>query len=204
MFWYFVRHGETEWNLKGLFQGATDIPLDDTGRAQAREAGDRVKSQNTFFEKVISSPLGRAIETAELISGISRDDERFIIDDRIREMSFGELEGTDYYSIKNNHGLLFRDPGNYVPECGEETYDSIMSRTVSFLDDMKKKYGDGEGNILIQTHGACMRAMLLTLRGLDISEYWKLAVGNCEFFVFEVNGGIPVELDAGDINPQKV
>lgn len=198
MIWYFVRHGETEWNKQRLFQGATDIPLDDTGRDQAREAAQRLLKHGISFQRVYSSPLDRAQETAELVSGIARSE--FHVDERIKEMYFGSLEGTDYHEAKTGHALLFNDPVHYVPQCGEEPYDVILARTGSFLEDLAKNEMDGEGSILIQTHGACMRALLTNLRKGELQNFWSINVGNCEFFKFRAENGVITELDASDIN----
>lgn len=64
-----VRHGETAWNAEGRLQGQTDIPLNETGRAQARAAGKRLTEHDGGWGALVSSPLGRAAQTAELIGG---------------------------------------------------------------------------------------------------------------------------------------
>ncbi len=205
MFWYFVRHGETEWNKERLFQGATDVPLNDTGRDQAREAASRINEKGISFKKVYSSPLGRAIETAELVSGISRDSDNFVIDERIKEMFFGELEGTDYDLVKAREKDLFAEPDKYV-NCerkkGVETYDSIVNRAgdfISYLKTQEKNFAPDD-NILIQTHGACMRALLINLRGTALKDFWNIKVGNCEFFCFELKNGVISEINVDDLN----
>ena len=55
MYWYLVRHGETKWNKERLFQGATDVPLDDTGRQQALDAGAKLKEKGISFKKIYTS-----------------------------------------------------------------------------------------------------------------------------------------------------
>ncbi|MCR5772674.1 MAG: histidine phosphatase family protein [Butyrivibrio sp.] len=203
MYWYFVRHGETNWNKERLFQGATDVPLDDNGRRQALEAGVRLKNNGISIKKVYSSPLDRAIETAELITGISRSE--FTIDERIKEMFFGELEGTDYDVVKAREKDLFEEPQKYVnckPKKGVETYDSIVSRAGDFISSLKsqeKKFGPDD-NVLIQTHGACMRALLINLKGIDLSDFWNIKVGNCQFFGFEFKDGVLSEKDVSFLN----
>lgn len=205
MYWYFVRHGETKWNKERLFQGATDVPLDDAGRDQAREAGLRLKNKGISIKKVYSSPLDRAIETAEIITGIDRSD--FSIDERIKEMFFGELEGTDYDVVKAREKELFENPKNYVncePKKGVETYDSIVGRAgdfISFLKGKEKEYAPSD-SILVQTHGACMRALLINLRNADLSEFWNIKVGNCQFFCFECKDGKISEIDIPELNEE--
>lgn len=206
MYWYIIRHGETNWNKQRLFQGVTDIPLDDTGRKQALEAGQRLKKKGITFKKVYTSPLERAIETAELVTGMPRN--TFVIDDRIKEMFFGQLEGTDYDLVKGTEKDLFENPAKYasIPhEKGVETYNSILDRAgdfISYLKTKEKEYSLYD-NILIQTHGACMRALLTVLRDGQLSDFWNIKIGNCQFFCFECKDGVLSEIDVSDLSIQK-
>ncbi|GAA3709333.1 hypothetical protein GCM10022377_23770 [Zhihengliuella alba] len=91
-----VRHGETDWNAAGRLQGQVDIPLNEAGKAQAREAGEalarRAAEEGFVWDAVASSPLGRAVESAELIAealGLELGDQ----DDDLVERAYGELEG---------------------------------------------------------------------------------------------------------------
>ena len=83
---YVVRHGQTDWNLEGRFQGRIDIPLNEKGKSQAKKTKEKL--EGIKFDKVFSSPLKRALETAKIIT-----DEPIDIDDRIIERCNGQLEG---------------------------------------------------------------------------------------------------------------
>ena len=89
---YLIRHGQTDWNKEGRLQGSVDIELNENGRAMAKAAGIRLNE--VFFDKIYSSPLKRAYETAELIRN-NRNLE-IIVDESLREISFGAMEGTTY------------------------------------------------------------------------------------------------------------
>lgn len=90
---YIVRHGESEYNAKGLLAGITDIPLTDTGREQARQAGTQLA--NLGITRIVSSPLVRAYETAEIIAEqLGFHPESILVDERLHERDFGALEGT--------------------------------------------------------------------------------------------------------------
>ena len=86
---YLLRHGTTEWNAVHKIQGDTDTSLDDIGREMARQTGLWFKDQGITFDKVFSSPLKRAYNTAKLAS----DSEDIVVDERLRELGFGNMEG---------------------------------------------------------------------------------------------------------------
>lgn len=83
---YIVRHGQTDWNVEGKYQGRIDIELNVNGINQAKQISEKLK--DIKFDKIFSSPLKRALQTAIIISGGD-----IIIDDRLIERSNGELEG---------------------------------------------------------------------------------------------------------------
>ena len=66
---YVIRHGETDYNVRRLFQGQINTDLNDTGRAQARAAAEKIRAMGLTFDRVYSSPLQRAVETVEIITG---------------------------------------------------------------------------------------------------------------------------------------
>ncbi|BDZ47066.1 histidine phosphatase family protein [Naasia aerilata] len=85
-----VRHGQTDWNLEGRIQGSSDIPLNETGRRQAREAGAELAGEH--WDAILSSPLGRARETAEII-GAAVGVPDVLLEDALRERHYGAAEG---------------------------------------------------------------------------------------------------------------
>ena len=177
MIWNIVRHGQTDWNVKHLFQGRKDIPLNDTGRAQARAAGEKLRAQGVTFVRVYSSPLRRAAETAALIAGV--DDQAIIRDERLSEMDFGALDGTAYDRSSPALQAFFYQPSAFTPVAGMETFEEILARTKSFLDDLRREAVPGDGNLLIQTHGACMRALISNLDHLPLDDFWANRIDNC-------------------------
>ena len=141
---YFVRHGQTEWNKIGRMQGHIDIELNDEGKMQAQIVKEKLK--DIKFDKVFSSPLKRAKETAEIISN-----QQVIVDDRLIERYNGELEG----KLKTEIEVYpdFNDPND--TRFGIESLDSFKTRINNFLDEIVKKY-KGQ-NVLVATHaGVCL------------------------------------------------
>ena len=108
---YLIRHGQTDWNLRAMLQGRTDIPLNETGRRQAMEARERLAG--VHFDAVYSSPLRRAMDTAQLVSGWPG--EKICPDERLTEIAFGPYEGKDPHTLGPAFACFFTDPEAYRP-----------------------------------------------------------------------------------------
>ena len=176
-----LRHGETDWNVLWKMQGQTDIPLNTKGLEQAKEAAERLKGEK--FDAIYSSPLSRAYETARIIAephGL-----RIITDDRLKEMSFGEFEGTtpEYNKVNPNRELFFSAPEKYVPSGGE-TIEEAEARCRDFLNDLKAEHYE---NVLIVTHGALTRAMICAVKDYPPERFWDTGVlSNCSTIEIEI------------------
>jgi uncharacterized phosphatase len=145
---YLVRHGETDWNAERRIQGRTDIPLNDTGRAQARATGALLARRT--WDGLFSSPLGRAAETATIIGGEIGMPLAGTID-AIAERNYGEAEGLDYESIER----MF--PGD-TPVPGRETHQEVADRVLPALMDLATRRA-GE-SLVVVTHGGVIRSVL--------------------------------------------
>lgn len=129
-----VRHGETLWNVQGRYQGHGDSPLTTTGRAQAEAVGRRL--QSVPADALIASDLGRTRETAAIIS--RHTGHIPAIDPRLRERSFGVLEGLTTEEIRKQHPTVFarlavNDPEFVIP--GGESLSQHYRRNIEFLKD---------------------------------------------------------------------
>lgn len=148
----FIRHGQTDWNRDERLQGSSDIPLNETGRAQAREAIDTLAG--TRWDAVVSSPLVRARETAQIIAdglGITLGPSY----DLLVERDYGEAEGATAEVIDENW------PDHRYP--GLESLDSVVARGIAALDRIADDYGDA--NVVIVCHGTIIRYTLSALAG---------------------------------------
>ena len=184
---YIIRHGQTELNNKQVLQGRSNYPLNEKGIAQARGAAERLRSVS--FSHVYSSPLIRAVQTAELIApGIP-----VTIDERLIEMDYGPYEGMDLHAPAPEVIAFFSDfVHNPAPE-GMEQLQSVVARAGAFINDLS----DREGNILVSTHAIAMKGILEYLTPNSHGSYWSQNIGNCAVFAAEYKNGsftVPVEL----------
>lgn len=153
---YAVRHGQTDWNAVQRVQGRTDIPLNETGREQARSVAASLPDDIGI---ILSSPLKRALETAEIIN--ERYGAEIAVDDRLMERDFGAYEGVLVSDIDINN--LRRWTDNAPTEGGESIRD-VAKRVFEYLDEIGEKYRDE--NVLIVTHGHVLRAVYWYYNGL--------------------------------------
>ena len=182
---YIVRHGETALNAKAVMQGRLDEPLNENGRALAALTGQAMKGFR--FACCISSPLNRAIETAEIILRESGNDIPISLDDRILELDFGDLEGKKLSEMGEEGTLFYTDPFHFAGFPNGETIPDVCKRTQEFLKELVAK-DDGK-TYLISTHGCAMRAMVNYLSE-DPADYWcGHAPYNCSFTILEAEGG---------------
>ena len=145
---YLVRHGETDWNAQRRIQGRTDIPLNDTGRAQAVTTGQLLARRD--WDGLFSSPLARAAETARIIGGEIGIDSVQLIPD-VAERNYGDAEGLDYDQIER----MF--PGDtMVP--GRETHQAVADRVLPAL--MEVALAHGGESLIVVTHGGVIRSVL--------------------------------------------
>lgn len=195
---YILRHGKTQWNALRKVQGAADIPLAEEGISLARKVGETLK--DVPFDLCFSSPLKRAIQTAELVLGQKADRIPVILDKRIQEIDFGALEGTQFKDEKGNMinremEVFFTDPNHFSrPENGENISD-VLARTREFWMEKTDDPELRDKTILIASHGCAVRALLQNVYQ-DPENFWHGCVPpNCSISVVEVKDGKAVLLE---------
>lgn len=147
-FW-FLRHGETDWNAQGLSQGSTDIPLNRVGLAQAERAARTLAGLGLGIRTVVASPLARARVTAEHAATALGLELAF--DEDLREVAFGVQEGEPM-------GDWYDDwiAGRYTP-AGAEPFADLLARAVAAVNRATAR----PGPVLVVAHGALFRALRL-------------------------------------------
>ena len=188
---YIIRHGQTQLNKAFALQGRSDLPLNEEGCGQAREAGRWFAEQGITFDKVYSSPLQRAVKTAQLCA----KNVPVILDERLIEMDYGPYEGMDLKTPPPDIVEFFSDfAHNPAPE-GMEQLSSVVNRLGEFLQEICEEAQ--EKNILLSTHAIAMKGALEYLTPDSNGSYWPKHIGNCAVYCSEVRDGcysVPEEL----------
>ena len=166
---YLIRHGQTDWNAEGRFQGSVDIPLNDIGRGQAKRNGIAFKAElaDVTGWRFISSPLSRARETMEIVrshAGLTPSD--YALEPLLREVSYGDWERQTIEEITkvNPQGIADR-AGNkwgYIPPNGE-SYAMLAERVRTVLTRL-------DGPTVITAHGGVLRAIYFLIGDMDAEE----------------------------------
>ena len=172
-----IRHGQTDWNLEGRYQGQTDVPLNATGLAQALELVEELKDQP--FAAVYASNLQRAMETANILA------EPFhlpvTIEPRLVEISQGEWEGKLFTDIKQRYPWLSEklasDAENLRPPGGE-TVGEVSQRVYAALDDLAQLYPNQK--VLVVSHGIVMATVVCKVNGIPLGHAYQVLPENSQ------------------------
>ena len=166
---YLARHGQNEDNANGVLNGHRDLPLTEIGIGQAREVAKKIKDAGLKFDNILSSPLSRALVTAEIISEANNLPQPRAMPELI-ERDFGIMTGKSQSSIEDLCGpdIIKTETITYFlsPE-GAETFPDLLERAKRLLHRIEHEYKDG--SILLVTHGDFGKMIYAQYYGLD----WK-------------------------------
>lgn len=156
---YFVRHGETIWNVEKRFQGSSDSPLTEKGVLQAKLLSDYLKNEN--FDAFYSSPAKRAMDTANMI--IHNRKQNLNIINNFSEISIGDMEGVESHIFKKKYPELFHnfffDPQNYDPKLiNGESFQELENRVKIGLNNLISQHKENE-KVLLVSHGGTLRTL---------------------------------------------
>ncbi len=153
---YLMRHGETSWNLLGKCQGRIDNPLNENGKAQAREKALQLKEQNFHVDAILSSCLYRAYQTAEIIANILGYHQKIEKKDAFVEREFGALEGQDVNLVRKT---IREHLENQIE--GYEHDETLVQRVKKGLMELGKSYDHKQ--VLVVAHSHAIKALLSSL-----------------------------------------
>ncbi len=166
---YVTRHGETEWNAKGLVCGLTDLELDETGVAQAHAVAQQAAGKG--IELILASPMKRTQTTAGIIAqhlGVP-----IVTEARLIEQNYGVYEGKSFKDpgfLGNKRCFAFRYPGG-------ESMMQVAARVYPLLDEIKERYAGK--TVLIVSHGGVCRVLRTYFVDMTNDEFFHYALDNC-------------------------
>lgn len=165
-----LRHGQSEWNLKNVFTGFTDVELTEKGIEEAINAGKLLKEEGISFDQVFTSTLKRANKTAELAlteAGQSDLIDSMIYHEDLRERDYGDLTGLNKDETREKFGdeqvHIWRRSYDVPPPGGECLQDVVEKRVRPYYEANIKPMVEEGKNVLIAAHGNSLRAMLIIL-----------------------------------------
>ncbi|WP_291054121.1 histidine phosphatase family protein [Herbiconiux sp.] len=190
----FVRHGQTDWNFQKRIQGSTDVPLNETGREQARETG-RVLAERRW-DGIVASPLSRARETAEIIAAELGIDEVELVPELV-ERSYGEVEGL------NAEQIAERFPGhpmNVVP--GRERRSDVVARVLPALEALAEEHpGD---SLIVVSHGGVIGSLIRYVTDRALPQQGQMIPnGSAHDFVVD-DGHLSIAEFNGEAIPEEI
>ena len=172
-----VRHGQTDWNLEGRYQGQSDVPLNENGLAQARSLIERLNGRT--FAAVYSSDLKRARQTAKPIAnklGLPVQ-----IEPRLREINQGEWEGVLVEDIKARYAEIWSqrtvDPASVRPPGGE-TVSEVAERVYAALDGIARLFPTER--VLIVSHGLSIATAICRDKGIPVGQAYTVIPENVQ------------------------
>jgi broad specificity phosphatase PhoE len=172
-----IRHGQTDWNLEGRYQGQSDVLLNEAGRLQARQLAERLVGQELL--SIYSSDLRRARDTAMILA------RRLLlpvyVDTRLREINQGDWEGQKVEVIRARYTKLWEmraeDPASVRPPGGE-TVEEVAIRVHQALDEISSNHPGV--SVMIVSHGLALATALCAARGIPVGLAYSLIPENAD------------------------
>ncbi|MDD6352346.1 MAG: histidine phosphatase family protein [Lachnospiraceae bacterium] len=178
---YFVRHGQTVWNVENKICGATDSPLTELGHEQARETGrvlkERLDKGEIHIDQILTSPLSRAKDTAEEISKITGLPLK--VEPRLIEQNFGRWEGTP----RNGLDFMKAKEGFADHFGGGESMLQVAQRIYNLIDELK---GKPDRTYLLVAHNGIARIVESYFRDLTNQEFAAFGIKNAEIRQYDL------------------
>jgi probable phosphoglycerate mutase len=173
-----VRHGQTEWNVAARIQGHGDSPLTAEGIAQAQALAQRLAGEK--FERIVSSDLPRAHDTAKEIAAVTGHS--ITVDERLRERSFGAGEGMTYDEIDRLYPGAFSrvretDPDYRIP--GGESRRDFHARIVAAMQSLARE--NAGAALVVVTHGGALSTMYRHIHGIALEKAHAIPITNASY-----------------------
>lgn len=172
-----IRHGQTDWNLEGRYQGKRDVPLNDAGLVQAAQLADQLAGQR--FSAIFSSPLQRASITAEIVA--RRLGLPVILEPRLREIDQGDWEGRLLSDVRQEYAAIWQqqkaDPTDHRAPNGESVRE-VAQRMAAAADEIARLHPNGR--VLVVSHGLALATLFCQAQGIPLAEVYKHIPDNAQ------------------------
>jgi phosphoserine phosphatase len=181
-----VRHGQTPWNKDKIFRGSVDIPLNDTGREEARLAGEWLKGET--IHAAYCSPLSRARDTGEAIAGHHGLP---VLDlPGLSDLNYGDWQGVALTEVKVKYADLYRQweaAPHTVRFPGGETLKELRTRALAAVEEVVQRHPGRV--VLLAAHRAVNKVLIAAFIGLDDSHFWRIGQDTTAINRFQRQGG---------------
>ena len=200
-----VRHGESEWNEKGLWTGWSNPSLTEKGKVQARETGELLK--NTHFDHAFTSKLARAQETLhEVLDVLSQSNLSVTQDEHLNERNYGDYTGKNKWEIQKEVGdetfMQIRRSWDYPIPNGESLKD-VCNRVIPYYEQTIKPLLLEGKNVIVAAHGNSLRALVKHLENIseqDIPQF-ELPIAGAIIYEIDKNGTVlSHEMKGGELD----
>jgi broad specificity phosphatase PhoE len=180
-----IRHGNTAWNVEEIFRGRADVELNETGIKQAELLAKHLADES--ITAIYSSPLKRALQTAEMIAGSRHIG--VITAPELIDFDYGEWQGLSHDTVKEKYQALYAEWLNNphlvkVPQG--ESLDDVSRRAINLVNHVIAKH---KGTVALVSHRVIHKVIICALLGLDNSHFWNIKLDTCGIttFVYEQN-----------------
>ncbi|NWF77356.1 MAG: histidine phosphatase family protein [Chloroflexi bacterium] len=180
-----VRHGETMWNVEKVYRGRTDVNLDEVGIKQAELLGKYLS--NWELEAIYSSPLRRALDTANIIARYQNVGVQ--IAEGLIDFDYGEWQSLSEQEVKRLYPTLYNEWHNNPHKAkmpGGESLEDVRRRAIEVVDDVLSKY---QGSVVLVSHRVVNKVLIRSLLGLDNSHFWNIKQDVGGITIFDYMGG---------------
>ena len=184
-----VRHGESEWNRTGRYQGQEDAPLSELGLRQADALANRLEHEH--IDAIYTSPLQRARRTAEAIARY-HPQVPFVEDPALYEIHHGAWQGLLASEVRERYPDLFEEWRTFPTRCqmpGGESFSNILKRTLNLRERLARLHP--EGTVLLSTHDVVVKILIADALGMHMDRINRIWVTNASISVVEYTDELP-------------
>ena len=184
-----VRHGESEWNRTGRYQGQADAPLSSLGLQQAEALAKRLQQEK--IDTIYTSPLQRARRTAEAIARF-HPDVPFVEDRALFEIHHGDWQGLLAAEVRERYAEALDEWRTHPTRCqmpGGESFSNILKRTLNFKERISQRHPDG--TVLVSTHDVVVKILIADALGVNMDRINRLWITNASISVVEYTDDLP-------------